>query len=77
MKHLIARQGWTHRFDDLAQWPTKALKSALTMVLDWQSGASRRIHLDTLDDHLLRDVGLTRDDIRRELDKPFWRLKRD
>ena len=77
MKHTIAKQGWTHRFDDLAQWPAKALKSAWTMVLDWQSRASRRSHLEALDDHLLRDVGLTRDDIRRELDKPFWRSERD
>ena len=73
MKQLTAKQGWTHRLDDLASWPTRALKSAWTMALDWQSRAHRRRHLDTLDDHLLRDVGLTRDDIRRELDKPFWR----
>ena len=77
MKQLTAKQGWTHRLDDLAAWPAKALKSAWAMALEWQSRARSRRHLDTLDDHLLRDVGLTRDDVRHELDKPFWRLKRD
>jgi uncharacterized protein YjiS (DUF1127 family) len=26
-----------------------------------------------LDDHILKDIGLTRDEIRHETWKPFWR----
>ena len=33
-----------------------------------------RLRLALLDAHLLRDIGLTRDDIRREMTKPFWRI---
>ena len=73
MKQLTAKQGWTHRYDDLAFWPAKALAWAWAAALTWQSLARNRSHLETLDDHLLRDVGLTRNDIRRELEKPFWR----
>jgi uncharacterized protein YjiS (DUF1127 family) len=29
--------------------------------------------LRALDDHMLRDVGLTRADVYREVSKPFWR----
>jgi uncharacterized protein YjiS (DUF1127 family) len=29
--------------------------------------------LAMLSDHMLRDIGLTRDDVDRELLKPFWR----
>ena len=32
----------------------------------------RRI-IAELDDHLLRDIGLDRDTVRRETAKPFWR----
>jgi uncharacterized protein YjiS (DUF1127 family) len=34
---------------------------------------AQRIALSELDDHLLRDIGLSRADARRELSKPFWR----
>ncbi len=30
-------------------------------------------HLMAVNDHLLRDVGLTRDQVRQALDTPFWR----
>lgn len=33
-----------------------------------------RLRLAMLDAHLLRDIGLTREDIRREMTKPFWRI---
>jgi uncharacterized protein YjiS (DUF1127 family) len=29
--------------------------------------------LAELEDHQLRDIGLTRNDLRRECSKPFWR----
>jgi uncharacterized protein YjiS (DUF1127 family) len=32
----------------------------------------RRI-LAMLDDHMLKDIGLTRMDVEREISKPFWR----
>lgn len=72
MRHMTANQGWTHRFDDLAYWPAKTLGQAWETLLNWQSRAHRRAHLDTLDDHILRDVGLERRDLQREIEKPFW-----
>lgn len=33
----------------------------------------QRRSLAALDDHLLRDVGLSRADVSRECEKPFWR----
>ena len=72
MKQLTARQGWTHRYDDLAYWPAKTLAWAWKAALAWQSRASQRVHLDSLDDRMLRDVGLTRRDVQKEIEKPFW-----
>jgi uncharacterized protein YjiS (DUF1127 family) len=39
----------------------------------WQDRASQRYALAALDDHHLRDIGLTRSDVAREIAKPFWR----
>ena len=37
------------------------------------SGHVQRRHLQFLSDHMLRDIGLTRADVRAEASKPFWR----
>ena len=42
-------------------------------VISWQQRASERHHLKGLDDRLLKDIGITRADVDREVDKPFWR----
>lgn len=34
---------------------------------------TQRLYLDELDDHRLKDLGLTREAIGRECAKPFWR----
>jgi uncharacterized protein YjiS (DUF1127 family) len=43
-----------------------------TVVLWLERGRSRRV-LATLDDHQLRDIGVTRAQARLESAKPFWR----
>ena len=54
-----------------------AFTRRLTIILDtlatWQERASQRYRLAELDDRMLRDVGLSRADIRREVERPFWR----
>ncbi|MDA5095825.1 DUF1127 domain-containing protein [Aliiroseovarius sp. KMU-50] len=32
----------------------------------------QRIRLGELSDHMLRDIGITRDQAMREADRPFW-----
>lgn len=39
----------------------------------WIGRRRQRRALAALDDHLLRDLGLTREDAVRESGKPFWR----
>jgi uncharacterized protein YjiS (DUF1127 family) len=45
-----------------------------TTVLDWQERARQRRRLSELDDRMLKDIGLTRADVSREIEKPFWML---
>jgi uncharacterized protein YjiS (DUF1127 family) len=42
-----------------------------TIALWWQRGRSRNV-LAMLDDHELRDIGISRADARIESEKPFW-----
>jgi uncharacterized protein YjiS (DUF1127 family) len=39
----------------------------------WCSRHRQRSALGELDDHLLKDIGVTRDEALRETAKPFWR----
>ena len=46
---------------------------ALDTVRLWQQRAQGRRQLRTFDDHLLRDIGITRLQAEAEAHKPFWR----
>jgi uncharacterized protein YjiS (DUF1127 family) len=53
--------------------PRMSLVARLTLVLSQALTRRRdRMLLARLDDHLLRDIGLTPEDARTEAVKPFW-----
>jgi uncharacterized protein YjiS (DUF1127 family) len=62
-----------------ATWTTDISRLRLSMggfvdqVLAWQERARQRQMLASFDERQLRDVGLTRADVDRESEKPFWR----
>lgn len=39
----------------------------------WMARSRQRQHLAELNDHMLRDLGLSRADVQFEIKKPFWR----
>ena len=43
------------------------------LLLTWNTRGRQRHDLANLNDDALRDIGLTRADVRREISKPFWR----
>ena len=47
--------------------------AALLVLKCWRGRSRQRRHLRELDDRLLRDVGLSRENVAREVEKPFWR----
>ena len=49
----------------LASW-------VLGRLIAWQDRADQRHALATLDDRQLKDIGLSRADILREISKSFW-----
>ena len=52
----------------------RALRRLARAVPAWPERLRQRDRLAELTDAQLRDVGLTRADVRRETAKPFWRL---
>ena len=69
MRTTIAHEH--HR--DVSHGIGRALHEIAHMVHVWQERAQARRQLAELDDHLLRDIGVDRDSLRHEIDKPFWR----
>ena len=58
---LVARQDWMGR-----------VRRAVQLLLIWRERAQQRRQLEYLNDHMLRDIGLTRADVFAEASKPFW-----
>jgi uncharacterized protein YjiS (DUF1127 family) len=48
------------------------LHQVLRTLSTWRTRAAERQRLSMLGDHLLRDIGLNRADVHREVSKPFW-----
>jgi uncharacterized protein YjiS (DUF1127 family) len=46
----------------------------IARLLEWQERSRQRAMLATIDEHLLRDLGLTRSEAQEEYQKPFWRM---
>lgn len=42
------------------------------LLARWHDRHVQRLDLAEIDDHLLRDLGLTPEDVRRECAKSFW-----
>lgn len=51
----------------------RRLAHGLETLALWRARAQGRRHLQDLDDHLLKDIGLTRARAFAEGQKPFWR----
>ncbi len=56
-------------FGGTARW---VVVHTISLILTWQQRARERRHLASMDEHGLKDIGLTKVDVLREADKPFW-----
>lgn len=57
----------------LLQAVGRAVVSAGDTIATWQERRRQRLALESLPDHLLSDIGVSRADVDHEADKPFWR----
>ena len=49
------------------------IRGGLDLAVAWQQRGRERRHLASLDERMLRDLGVSRSDATRESAKPFWR----
>ncbi len=61
-----------YRSDSSFEHRIAGVGDIVALVARWAQRSAQRRHLRELDDHLLRDMGLTRADVEREASKPFW-----
>ena len=57
----------------IARSVRRALNVVHATMQQWRQRSRERAELRRLDDRMLRDIGVTRGDVWRELNKPFWR----
>jgi uncharacterized protein YjiS (DUF1127 family) len=50
-----------------------AFGRAVAVLREWRQRSRERAQLATLDERMLRDIGISRGDVLSELNKPFWR----
>ena len=55
------------------RWLKPALSRIAALLHEWLRRRRDRAELASLDERTLRDIGVTRAEICREIDKPFWR----
>jgi uncharacterized protein YjiS (DUF1127 family) len=75
MSTIQVRTAWAVRRSRVRQarsW-SGAVGRAIDLLLVWQQRARDRRQLESLSDHMLRDIGLSRADVFAEASKPFWR----
>lgn len=53
--------------------PLEALLGAYHLLLVWTARWQDRERLREMDERMLRDIGLNRPQVEREVAKPFWR----
>lgn len=54
-------------------FPRVPITGPWALISIWITRAEQRAALAELDEERLRDIGVTRDQARREAAKPFWR----
>jgi len=70
MSMLNKAEGLAFQADPVLEIPGTGI---ITAVWQWFQTGRQRQALSELDPHLLADIGLSSEDVRAELAKPFWR----
>jgi uncharacterized protein YjiS (DUF1127 family) len=72
LRLVISGRPQLRRRESLVRQLARLADRAITTLLGWQDLARQRRALLRLDDHMLKDVGLSRADAMREAERRFW-----
>jgi uncharacterized protein YjiS (DUF1127 family) len=68
--HLLLDRRTAVYADQKSRW---SLAQFVDILLEWHERSRQRRQLLSLDDRLLKDIGISRVDAEREAGKPFWK----
>jgi uncharacterized protein YjiS (DUF1127 family) len=51
----------------------RALRSILNVIAEWHERSRQRTQLASMNERMLKDIGVGHGDAAREASKPFWR----
>jgi uncharacterized protein YjiS (DUF1127 family) len=54
-------------------WSILWLGLAVDELLEWRRRQRSRRQIQAMSDHMCKDIGVSRVDIQREAEKPFWK----
>ena len=68
--------GWTPEERETGGRPRRHIRGGAVLPWLWEAWRRRRSRtwLSQLDEHMLRDIGITWSEAEREINKPFWRV---
>jgi uncharacterized protein YjiS (DUF1127 family) len=72
LRLVIPGRPYSGRRQSLARRLVRRADRAITTLLRWQELVRQRRALLRLDDHMLKDIGLSRADALREGERRFW-----
>ena len=64
---------WGVWLDDGRRLVAKEANKIATILLTWQRRMAARYVMIEMEERILRDIGITREDVLREAQKPFWK----
>lgn len=73
-RHAAETGAWRSMMVGFAGWLADTAMRMIDHLLEWQDRARQRLHLQSLDDRMLSDMGLSRADVEHEVRKPFWQI---
>jgi uncharacterized protein YjiS (DUF1127 family) len=65
---LAGREVWLSGWE----WVARSLRRAVALVQEWRQRARSRVDLADMSFRGLQDIGLTPDEVQREVRKLFW-----
>ena len=70
---LLRPRAYSPWYSNEHREPIHPVAAAFVLIGRWIERTRQRQALAELDDHMLRDIGVTRVEAARECRKPFWR----
>jgi uncharacterized protein YjiS (DUF1127 family) len=73
IRRTPASHGLAAALTGAARFVDAGLDHLVETLFTWQRRLADRRSLESLDDRMLRDIGVTRGDVYAETSKPFWK----